>query len=561
MSLIRLNHITYRIDGKVDDLLHDVSFEINARERVGLIGPNGCGKTTLLRMIRGEVRPDAGEIYRSDAIAGAGYLRQHTPPSSEQTVLEAALAGLPDVAALYARRRQLEATMEAPDKQADTAMVNEYGNTLDAYHSVGGYEFEQAAGDILMGLGFEGDELEKPMALLSSGQRTRVELARLLAQPTAFLMLDEPTNHLDIEGQNWLERYLERYSGAVLIVSHDRHFLDQTTERILELRRGRLRSYAGNYSDYAAARTQEEESAWTKYERAGKEAQRLRSAVGERKRMARKVQGNKATSGGSADFYAHKASKVMKRAKAIEKKVTQQLEQQKTHKPFVEKRTILDFPPMEESGTVVLNAVGLSKRFGDVALFSDITFSVNRGQRTAIIGRNGSGKTTLVKILLGELAADAGDIHQGSRVRIGYYDQEQEGLNPEKTILEEAMSAGPVDETWARMVLGALLLRKDKVHDRIKVLSIGERGRVALAKLLLSGVNTLVLDEPTNHMDIDARIALEQALENYPGTIIFISHDRRLIEYLADTILIIEAGRIRYYSGEYVEDMWKAYEN
>jgi len=495
MSLIRLNHISYCVDGQVDDLLNDISFDINKQDRVGLIGPNGCDKPTLLRMILGEVTPASGEIVRSDMVDTAGYLRQYTPPSSQLSVLEAALVGMPEIADLYTRRKRLEATMEDPHYEAFDEAVNEYGNTLDAYHRAGGYESEQVAGEILMGLGFDGDDREQPLTQLSSGQRTRVELARLLVQPTDFLMLDEPTNHLDIEGQNWLEDYLNRYDGTVLIVAHDRHFLDRTVARILELRRGQLRLYTGNYINYAAARKQEEESAWAQYERAGKEVHRLRGTVGERKRMARKVQGNKATAGASADFYARKASKVMKRAKAIGRKVEQQLEQQKTAKPFVEKQTILGFPPMEESGAVVINAIGISKGFDDHPLFSDTTFSV-----------------------------------------------------------------GSVDETWARMVRGALLLRRDKVHDQINVLSIGERGRVALAKLLLSGVNLLVLDEPTNHLDIDARVALEQALENYPGTIIFISHDRRLIEYLADTILMIKEGQIRYYSGKYMEEMWSRYD-
>jgi ATP-binding cassette subfamily F protein 3 len=350
------------VDGEVDDLLNDISFDINKQDRVGLIGPNGCDKPTLLRMILGEVTPASGEIVRSDMVDTAGYLRQYTPPSSQLSVLEAALVGMPEIADLYPRITRLEATMEDPNYEAFDEAVNEYGNTLDAYHRAGGYESEQVAGEILMGLGFDGDDLEQPLTQLSSSQRTRVELARLLVQPTDFLMLDEPTNHLDIEGQNWLEDYLNRYDGTVLIVAHDRHFLDRTVARILELRRGQLRLYTGNYTNYAAARKQEEERAWAQYERAGKEVHRLRGAAGERKRMARKVQGNKATAGTSADFfYARKASKVMKRAKAIGRKVEQQLEQQKTAKPFVENR-IPRSPSIEVNALRLLDVTAPAKQ-------------------------------------------------------------------------------------------------------------------------------------------------------------------------------------------------------
>lgn len=365
--------------------------------------------------------------------------------------------------------------MEDPDNKAFDQSVNEYSDTLDAYLRAGGYEFGQAAGEFLMGLGLDAADLEKPLAQLSSGQWPRVELVRLLLQPTDFPMLDEPTNHLDIEGQKWLEDYINRHQGTVLLVALGRRFLGQTVPRILELRRGQLPWYTGIYSDYTTTRKQGEEITWKTSERAAKEAQRLPATVGERKRMARKVQGNKATAGGGVDFYARKASKVMKRAKVIERKGAQQLEKQKTANPFVEKQTVLDFPAMEASSAVVINTIGISKRFGDLTLFSDTTFSVNRGQHAAITGRNGSRKTTLARILLGDLDANRREIHKGSRVRIGYYGQEQEGLNPDRTILEEAKFVGPVDETWARMALGALLLRRDKVQDRVGVLSMGER--------------------------------------------------------------------------------------
>ena len=554
MSLTRVQHITVRLAGQVEDLFHDVSFEINLHDRVGLIGPNGCGKTTLLRVLMEDLQPVSGNVIRSSTAEATGYLRQRTAPDSEWTVLQAALAGMPQLAALKETITHLEGRMPILTGEDLNQTVSLYGDALDAYHRAGGYEIEREATEALIGLGFTDDELAMPVMHLSSGQRTRVELARLLIQPTDLLLLDEPTNHLDIDGQDWLGNYVRRFSGAVLIVSHDRHFLDQTVSRILELRRGRLRAYAGDYTAYAAQRQQEEDAAWEQYDRAGKEAKRLRTALAERKRTARKVQGKPSSQTYDPyqkGFYQSKAARVEKRAKVIERRVEQQIEQQQAAKPFVEKRTILSFPPVAETGSVVFNAVGVSKHYGARVLFDDVAFSVTRGQRVVVIGHNGSGKTTLLKILLRQIAPDQGKIRIGSRVQIGYYDQEQEGLDSGRTILEEVLSAGGTDETWARIVLGALLLRRDKVHDQINTLSTGEQGRVALAKLLLSGANVLVLDEPTNHLDIDAREAVEGALSDYPGTILFVSHDRRLIERLADVVIEIADRRVWYYPGRY----------
>ncbi|MBI4553454.1 MAG: ABC-F type ribosomal protection protein [Candidatus Latescibacteria bacterium] len=556
MPIIRAQTVAVRLDGQVDDLFRDVSFEINPRDRVGLIGPNGCGKTTLLRVLAGELHPASGDVIRPKSWNAPGYLRQQSTSARDWPVLDEVLSAFPGVADLKGRLVRLEAQMRTLSGAALDRTVIEYGEVLDTFHRERGYEIEREAVEALLGLGFTAEVLSLPVGHLSSGQRTRAELARLLIQPSDLLLLDEPTNHLDIDGQDWLERYLERYAGAVVIVSHDRYFLDRTVSRILELRRGRLREYTGNYTFYAGQRRLEEERAWEEYERAGKEEKRLRAALTERRRVARKVQGkpkSRTYDPKQADFYAHKAAKVMKRAKVLERRVELQIEQQQQTKPFIEKQTALSFPSVTATSGVVVHATGLTKGFGQKILFADAAFYITGGQRVAVIGRNGAGKTTLLRVLLGHLPPDTGEVRFGRRVQVGYYGQEQEGLNTDRTILEEAMSAGSVDETWARTVLGALLLRRDKVHDRVRTLSLGEKGRVMLAKLLLSGANCLVLDEPTNHLDIDAREAVEGALAEYPGTVLFVSHDRRLIERLADAIITVADGQARYYPGTYEE--------
>ena len=405
-----------------------------------------------------------------------------------------------------------------------------------AEHPDRGYAFEHKTASVLFGLGFGEDDLEKPFRNLSSGQRTRAELAKLLLREPDLLLWDEPGNHLDIAAQEWLEEYIAHYERAALIVSHDRTFLDRAVSRIFELRRGKLTEYVGGYSAYAAQRALWERQAWDETKRKRKEEKRLRRAVAERMRVARKVVRRPPTYDPyHKPFYKAKAAKVQKRAKGIERRA--QKIQTTIEKPFVEKKVRIAFPEVRRSSDTVLAVRNLSKSFGPHWLFHDLNFDLTRGERMAIIGPNGSGKTTLLRILLGKVRADTGHVHLGHHVRIGYYTQEHEDLDLDRTILQEVLSIGNADETWARTVLGALMLRKEKVYDRIRNLSLGERGRVVLTKLLVSGANLLVLDEPMNHLDIDARKAVEQALEEYPGTILFVSHDRPFIERIADEIV------------------------
>ena len=529
MHLIGLKDLSFSYTFGEGNLFERVNLDINSGDRIGLIGPNGCGKTTLLKIILGEEKLVSGKRVQSKSNLQMGYLKQESTVKYKGSVLDYTLEAFPQIQKLYREFKNLERDSSDADRATEYAFLKE------KFASVGGWGVKAEVEKILSGLNFTKDETTLDLKLLSSGQKTKANLARILLSKPDFMVLDEPTNHLDLSSLEWLERWLVNFKGTLLIVSHDRAFLNKTVNKIWDLRRGTLKEYKGDYSSYYQQREEEIERQWREYENKRKEVKRLKIEAQRRKVWANRKEKQRIGAGGAKGHITAVAAKLAKRAKAVEKRA-EQIE--KVEKPFEEKRVSLNFPDFDLSGNLVLSATDLSKSYGKKKLFEDLNFSILNGENLALIGPNGSGKTTLLKIILGEIQPDKGEVVLGRKVKIGYFDQERKGLSQEKSILEEATSSDiSGDEVWIRTVLGSLMLRRDSVFKRIKDLSEGEKGKVMIAKLLLSGANFLILDEPTNHLDIDAREALENALENFPGSILFVTHDRYLIKKLGHEIL------------------------
>jgi len=529
MHLLSLKEVAFSYTFGEGNLFEKVSLDINSGDRIGLIGPNGCGKTTLLRIIIGEQKPVSGKRSLSRSNFQTGYLKQEINTEYEGTLLEYTLAAFPRIQKLYSELKRLEKDLS--NKNAAT----QYSLLQEEFNSLRGWERKAEAEKALTGLGFSKDEIGLDFNKLSSGQKTRADLARILLLQPDFIILDEPTNHLDLSGLEWLEKYLSDFKGTLLVISHDRAFLDKTAEKIWELRRGELKEYKGSYSFYYEQKKKELERKWKEYEYKRKKVKKLKQEAQRKKVWAKRKEKERIGAGGAKGYITAVSAKLAKRAKAAEKRA-EKIE--KVEKPFEEKRISLDFPDFEISGDYVLSVTDLSKSYGSKKLFEELNFSILRGKNLAITGPNGCGKTTLLKIISGEVQADKGEVILGHKVKIGYFDQERTGLSEDKTILIEASESDiSGDQVWVRNVLGALMLRKDFVYKKIKDLSEGEKGKVIIAKLLLSGANFLILDEPTNHLDIDAREALENALKDYPGSILFVTHDRYLIKKLAEEVL------------------------
>ena len=529
MHLIGLKVVSFSYTFGEGFLFEKVNLDINSGDRIGLIGPNGCGKTTLLKIILGEEKLVSGKRAQSKSNLQIGYLKQESTVKYKGSLLDYTLEAFPQIQKLYREFKNLERDSSDADRATEYAFLKE------KFASVGGWGVKAEVEKILSGLNFTKDETTLDLKLLSSGQKTKANLARILLSKPDFMVLDEPTNHLDLSSLEWLERWLVNFKGTLLIVSHDRAFLNKTVNKIWDLRRGTLKEYKGDYSSYYQQREEEIERQWREYENKRKEVKRLKIEAQRRKVWAKRKEKQRIGAGGAKGHITAVAAKLAKRAKAVEKRA-EQIE--KVEKPFEEKRVSLNFPDFDLSGNLVLSATDLSKSYGKKKLFEDLNFSILNGENLALIGPNGSGKTTLLKIILGEIQPDKGEVVLGRKVKIGYFDQERKGLSQEKSILEEATSSDiSGDEVWIRTVLGSLMLRRDSVFKRIKDLSEGEKGKIMIAKLLLSGANFLILDEPTNHLDIDAREALENALENFPGSILFVTHDRYLIKKLGHEIL------------------------
>ncbi len=510
-------------------IVDQISFHIEEREKVALIGSNGAGKTTLLRIIRKELEPDDGQVVLAKG-ASLGYLAQHQDVESGRTIYQELLKEKQYLLDMEEKMRQTELAMKQAEGEALEKLMNAYASLTQQFEQNNGYACQSEVTGVLKGLGFSEEDFHKQIANLSGGQKTRVALGCLLLGKPDVLLLDEPTNHLDMDSIVWLETYLLNYPGAVLIVSHDRYFLDRIVTRVVELEQGKAMTFSGNYTAFSQKKAQVREAQMRAYENQQQEIRHQEEVIAKLKSFNRE--------------------KSIRRAESREKKLDKIT---LLEKPVMEENAMhMRLNPRMESGKDVLSVQELAKAFGSERLFDSISFEVKRGERVALIGGNGAGKTTILKMIIGFLEPDGGMCSLGSRVQIGYYDQEHQALHMEKTIFEELSDAYPtLNHTEIRNVLAAFLFTGDDVFKKISALSGGERGRVALAKLMLSEANFLLLDEPTNHLDIASREILEEALRSYTGTLLYVSHDRYFINQTATRILDLTNQNLVNYVGSY----------
>ena len=512
-----------------NQVLKNVSFHIEDHEKAAIVGINGAGKTTLLRIIVGEMTPDDGQVVLAKDKT-LGYLAQNSTVDTSHTIYEELLSVKADLLRLEEKIRECENDMKHADGDALEDLMKQYTSLTHAFETGGGYLYRSELVGVLKGLGFTEDEFSKPVATLSGGQKTRVALGRLLLQHPDLIILDEPTNHLDMTSIAWLETYLLNYKGAVLIVSHDRYFLDRIAGKVIEIDQSKATTFMGNYSDYAVKKEQLRVAAWNAYMNQQRDIKHQEEVIEKLKSFNREKSIKRAES----------REKMLDKIEVIEKPSEVRTDMKLTLTPRI------------LSGNDVLTVEHLSKSFDSHKLFTDVNFEIKRGEHVAIIGDNGSGKTTLLKILNGLVPADQGTFRLGSNVEIGYYDQEHHVLHSEKTLFEEISDDYPyLNNTQIRNVLAAFLFTGEDVFKRISDLSGGERGRVSLAKLVLSNANFLILDEPTNHLDIMSKEILEDALNGYEGTILYVSHDRYFINRTAHRILDLTEGQFVSYVGNY----------
>lgn len=512
-----------------NQVLKNVSFHIEDHEKAAIVGINGAGKTTLLRIIVGEMTPDDGQVVLAKDKT-LGYLAQNSTVDTSHTIYEELLSVKADLLRLEEKIRECENNMKHANGDALEDLMKQYTSLTHAFETGGGYLYRSELVGVLKGLGFNEDEFSKPVATLSGGQKTRVALGRLLLQNPDLIILDEPTNHLDMNSIAWLETYLLNYKGAVLIVSHDRYFLDRIAGKVIEIDQSKATTFMGNYSDYAVKKEQLRVAAWNAYMNQQREIKHQEEVIEKLKSFNREKSIKRAES----------REKMLDKIEVIEKPSEVRTDMKLTLTPRI------------LSGNDVLTVEHLSKSFDSHKLFTDVNFEIKRGEHVAIIGDNGSGKTTLLKILNGLVPADQGTFRLGSNVEIGYYDQEHHVLHSEKTLFEEISDDYPyLNNTQIRNVLAAFLFTGEDVFKRISDLSGGERGRVSLAKLVLSNANFLILDEPTNHLDIMSKEILEDALNGYEGTILYVSHDRYFINRTAHRILDLTEGQFVSYVGNY----------
>ncbi len=525
--ILSIHGVTKSFDGK--DILRDASFHVENNEKVAIVGINGAGKTTLLKLIIGELSADEGEITFSKDVT-FGYLAQNQNIDSSNTIYEELKEVKRDVIDLEEGIRAAEEDMKHLQGEALEQLLNRYTAMSEEFKHKEGYAWKSQVLGVARGLGFADEELDKSIVTLSGGQKTRVALGKLLLQNPDLIILDEPTNHLDMSAIRWLENYLLNYKGAVMIVSHDRYFLDKITDKVIEVENCRVSSFTGNYSAYAVKKEQKRAIEWNAYIKQQAEIKHQEEVIAKLKSFNRE--------------------KSIKRAESREK--------------MLDKIEVLDKPmdvndsmkitlkPICESGNDVLTVEGLAKSFGSEKLFSGLGFEIKKGEHVAIIGDNGTGKTTLLKIINKAERMDEGTITLGAKVQIGYYDQEHHVLHDEKTLFQEISDAYPtLNNTEIRNTLAAFLFTGEDVFKRIGDLSGGEKGRVSLAKLMLSDANFLILDEPTNHLDITSKEILESAIAGYEGTVLYVSHDRYFINKTATRILDLTGGRLVNYIGNY----------
>ena len=510
-------------------IIADGSFHIEDHEKAALVGPNGAGKSTLFKMIVGELPSDRGEVILTKGKT-LGYLAQHQAMQSGSTIYEEVKLAKSDIIEMETQIRSIELELKHLEGDALTSRLETYNRLTASFERQNGYAYESEINGVLKGLGFTENDFSKPVDTLSGGQKTRVSLGKLLLTKPDILLLDEPTNHLDLNSIAWLETYLLNYPGAVLIVSHDRYFLNKVVTKVLEIESGKLMTYNGNYSDYAAKKQQLRDAQIKEYLNQQQEIKHQEAVIEKLRSFNREKSIKRAES----------REKMLEKIRPVEKPLEANNEIHFTLEPSC------------VSGNDVLSVEHLSKSFPNQVLFQDISFDIKRGEHVAIIGDNGTGKTTLLKILNQVISADSGTFTLGTNVAIGYYDQEHHVLHMEKTIFDEISDDYPdLTNTKIRNMLAAFLFTGDDVFKRIGDLSGGERGRVSLAKLMLSKANFLILDEPTNHLDIPSKEILEKALNNYTGTILYVSHDRYFINQTATRILDLVNQTFVNYIGNY----------
>ena len=530
-------------------LLEGVSFTLNRGERAGLVGPNGCGKTTLLRLISGLEPPDEGSIAFVPGSLRVGYLPQGLTPTPGATVGHLLLATA-DGESPELRLERITAAMATAEGDQLQALLRRYDETL-AELTAGDYARATRMETVLAGLGLAHIDPDTPVDILSGGQKTRLGLARLLLDKPDLLLLDEPTNHLDIEALQWLEEFLASFDGGILIVSHDRAFLDRVVTTVLEIDplTHRLTVYPGTYSDYAAAKERERERLWDAYQDQQERIARIESDIRALKQHSIAIEGE------SLHFHYHRIAKDLARTAVVrERKLRRLLEsEEKIEKPQRSWTMKLEFGETPASGQDVLRLEEIGMEFPGRPLFAGVNLVVRHGERIALLGPNGSGKTTLLRLIVGEMTPQEGQIRLGANVRPGYYAQEQEVLDPQSTAFDTIRAIAPLSETAVRSFLHYFLFAGDEVFVPIGSLSYGERARLALGRLVAMGCNLLLLDEPINHLDIPSRTAFEQALANFAGTVIAAVHDRYFVERFATRVWHIEGGAVRSYIG--LDDM------
>jgi len=534
-------------------VLDQVSFTVNAGERLGLVGPNGCGKTTLLDIIGGRLAPDSGSVRFTQPDVRLGYLEQALAYRPWQTVGQVIVSAQRPLAQAQQRMRELASQLATAPHAEQPRLLSRYADAQAQFEALGGYQLAHRAQTTIEGLGLHDVDLDTRVAALSGGQKTRLGLACLLLSEPTLLMLDEPTNHLDLSGLEWLEAFVQRFQGGIIIVSHDRVLLDRTVQGILEIDAvtHRLRAFPGSYSQYAATLEREREQQGQAYREQQEYLARVRGELRKVKGHAKRIEQH------TIHYHYRKRAKKVARAAIVRERRLQRLlnSEERLEKPPLAWEMKLDFVQTPTSGKRVLTLKGLGHRFDGRWLFRDVSMPLQRGERVALLGANGSGKTTLLRIISGELVPAQGRVQLGTNVHLGHYTQEQEGLNDAASAYDEIRAVASLSETQARSFLHYFLFAGDDVFVPVASLSYGERARLALAKLVLGRCNLLLLDEPINHLDIPSRESFERALSTFEGTVLIVVHDRYFISRYASALWAIEDGTIKRYVD--LEDMSK----